>query len=443
MSDFNKQNNLRKKNDLKQSVDRLKRGVGAIRKDPLKKGGAIVFYFAVLVLLWTHRHEVLGYSSGDPLAPLNDLLAGLVAGTSALAVPTALTWAWGGPIGAGKVQDNLMRAGVVNAIGEAPTLISKDKDNQNPNIITYTFRSCGISLAAWMDSTDKIQTALNRTIADIRYGADHQHIQIATVPPTTILPNYITYHNRLLPCEQTVLLLGRSALGAVTIDLRTIPHLIIGGSTNSGKTTILKVLLLQCVQHGMEVYVADFKGAVDFGAWWANHCDVTDSLNGLVQTLEKFCAELERRKELFRAAGCSNIEQYNAQTTQHLRRMVFATDEAAFVFDKSGKTKEEKELIDKIAAKLSIITAQGRAFGLHTFLSTQRPDAQVFPPFVRSNIDTRICGRADKVLSEIILGSTIADELIPKTSQGRFVLNDGCGSNVTVFQSYCLPDLTP
>ena len=224
MSDFNKQNNLRKKNDLKQSVDRLKRGVGAIRKDPLKKGGAIVFYFAVLVLLWTHRHEVLGYSSGDPLAPLNDLLAGLVAGTSALAVPTALTWAWGGPIGAGKVQDNLMRAGVVNAIGEAPTLISKDKDNQNPNIITYTFRSCGISLAAWMDSTDKIQTALNRTIADIRYGADHQHIQIATVPPTTILPNYITYHNRLLPCEQTVLLLGRSALGAVTIDLRTIPH---------------------------------------------------------------------------------------------------------------------------------------------------------------------------------------------------------------------------
>lgn len=137
MSDFNKQNNLRKKNDLKQSVDRLKRGVGAIRKDPLKKGGAIVFYFAVLVLLWTHRHEVLGYSSGDPLAPLNDLLAGLVAGTSALAVPAALTWAWGGPIGAGKVQDNLMRAGVVNAIGEAPTLTSKEKD---PNTSTLPRR---------------------------------------------------------------------------------------------------------------------------------------------------------------------------------------------------------------------------------------------------------------------------------------------------------------
>ena len=64
----------------------------------------------------------------------------------------------------------------------------------------------------------------------------------------------------------------------------------------------------------------------------------------------------------------------------------------------------------------------------------------MFPPFVRSNIDTRICGQADKILSEIVLGSTIADEVIPKNVPGRFVINDGCGNGVTVFQSYCLPD---
>lgn len=439
MFDNDKKNELLQKDALKQNIDRVKNGVGAVTTEP-KKAVGLVSCWAVLAVFWKARHTLLGYALGDPLAPLKDLLTASIIGVSALATPSALLWAWGGPLEAGAVQDDMIRAGIVNSIGEPPVLAHVEKAH---DLKIYTFQACGIPLKDWMDSADVLQTVLNRSIGEIRYGADHQHIQIVTAPPTTILPNYITYHNRLLPCEQTVLLLGRSVLGAVTIDLRTIPHLIIGGSTNSGKTTILKVLLLQCVQHGMAVYVADFKGAVDFGAWWADHCDVTDSLDGLVQTLEKFCAELERRKKLFRAAGCSNIEQYNAQTAQHLHRMVFATDEAAFVFDKSGKTKEEKELIDKIAAKLSIITAQGRAFGLHTFLSTQRPDAQIFPPFVRSNIDTRICGRADKVLSEIILGSTIADELIPKTSQGRFVLNDGCGSNVTVFQSYCLPDLTP
>ena len=439
MFDNDKKNELLQKDELKQNIDRVMKGVGAVTTEPRKAVG-LVSCWAVLAVFWKARHTLLGYALSDPLAPLKDLLTASIIGVSAVAAHSALLWAWGGPLEAGAVQDDMIRAGIVNSIGEPPVLAHVEKAH---DLKIYTFQACGIPLKDWMDSADALQTVLNRSIGEIRYGADHQHIQIVTAPPTTILPTYITYHNRLLPCEQTVLLLGRSVLGAVTIDLRTIPHLIIGGSTNSGKTTILKVLLLQCVQHGMAVYVADFKGAVDFGAWWADHCDVTDSLDGLVRTLEKFCAELERRKKLLRAAGCSNIEQYNAQTAQHLRRMVFATDEAAFVFDKSGKSKEEKELIDKIAAKLSIITAQGRAFGLHTFLSTQRPDAQVFPPFVRSNIDTRICGRADKVLSEIILGSTIADELIPKTSQGRFVLNDGCGSNVTVFQSYCLPDLTP
>ena len=434
-----KKDELRQKDELKQNIDRVTKGVGAVTTEPRKAVG-LVSCWAVLALFWKARHTLLGYALGDPLAPLKDLLTASIIGVSAVAAPSALLWAWGGPLEAGAVQDDMIRAGIVNSIGEPPVLAHVEKAH---DLKIYTFQACGIPLKDRMDSADALQTVLNRSIGEIRYGADHQHIQIVTAPPTTILPNHITYHDRLLPCEQTVLLLGRSVLGAVTIDLRTIPYLIIGGSTNSGKTTILKVLLLQCFQHGMAVYVADFKGAVDFGAWWADHCDVTDSLDGLVQTLEKFCAELERRKKLFRTAGCSNIEHYNAQTAQHLRRMVFATDEATFVFDKSGKSKEEKDLIDKIAAKLSIITAQGRAFGLHTFLSTQRPDAQVFPPFVRSNIDTRICGRADTVLSEIILGSTIADELIPKTSQGRFVLNDGCGSNVTVFQSYRLPDLTP
>lgn len=282
---------------------------------------------------------------------------------------------------------------------------------------------------------------INRTISDIRFGADHQHIQITTAPPTTSLPTCITYHNGLLPQEQTVLLLGRSVTGEVSIDLVTTPHIILAGATGSGQTYTLKLLLAQCVQHGMEVHIADFKGGVDFSSdWWQDCCTLTYTLDGLVQMLDGFLRELEQRKALFRAARCSSLKQYNAQAGRRLQRMVFATDEAAFVFDKSGKSKAEKELIDQIAAKLSILTAQGRAFGIHTMLATQRPDSNVFPPFVRSNIDTRICGQADKILSEIVLGSTIADEVIPKNVPGRFVINDGCGNGVTVFQSYCLPD---
>ena len=444
-TNHDKQESLALETKIKQTCKRLLRGVGAIRENPAKAVPIVPFY-ALLTVFYAARHKLLGYAPGDLLAPLNDLLAVLVTGVPAVAAPPALLWAVGGPKEAGKVQDNLLRAGLVNSAGEAPTLISTERDPNNPNVKIYTFESCGIALTTWMDSADKIQTCLNMTIADIRYGIDHQHIQLSAASPMTMLPTDLRYHRGLLPQEHTVLLLGLSAMGPFMLDLRYTPHLMIGGSTNSGKSVTLKFLLFQCVAHGMEVTIADFKGGVDFCApWWRKSVRLVYDLEGLVQLLDTFMEALDERKKLFREEGCSNIEQYNtkierAQPVQLLPRMVFATDEAAFVLDKSGHTKEEKELIDKIAAKLNVLTAQGRAFGLHVFLSTQRPDSQVIPSFVRSNIDTRICGRADKILSEIVLGSTIANEVIPKTAQGRFVMNDGCGNSATVFQSYYLPD---
>ena len=79
----------------------------------------------------------------------------------------------------------------------------------------------------------------------------------------------------------------------------------------------------------------------------------------------------------------------------------------------------------KIESELSIIARQGRAFGIHLVLATQRPDATILNGQIRNNIDTRICGRADNVLSQIILDNTDASDKIAKSSQGRFLTNSG------------------
>ena len=80
---------------------------------------------------------------------------------------------------------------------------------------------------------------------------------------------------------------------------------------------------------------------------------------------------------------------------------------------------------------LSTIAWQGRAFGIHLILATQRPDATIIPGQIRNNMDFRVCGRADSVLSQIILDNTSAAEQIPKDARGRFITGDG-----TVFQGY-------
>ena len=98
---------------------------------------------------------------------------------------------------------------------------------------------------------------------------------------------------------------------------------------------------------------------------------------------------------------------------------------------KTGADNERKKLLAQIENKLSTIARQGRAFGIHRILTTQRPDATIIPDQIRNNMDFRVCGRADSVLSQIILDNTSAAEQIPKDARGRFITGDG-----TVFQGY-------
>ena len=218
--------------------------------------------------------------------------------------------------------------------------------------------------------------------------------------------------------------LFKNNLGLESVDLSKIPHILLCGSTGSGKSILLKVLLVQSLKKNAIVSIADFKGGVDFPKVWHNKCKICFDEDTLLTLLTELTDELERRKKLFRDTGCANIGD-------SLQRHIFACDEVAEVLDKTGLTKEQKERIGLIESRLSIIARQGRAFGIHLILATQRPDANILSGQIRNNIDCRVCGRADTILSQIILDNTTAAEQIPKHKAGRFILHDG-----TVFQGF-------
>lgn len=151
----------------------------------------------------------------------------------------------------------------------------------------------------------------------------------------------------------------------------------------------------------------------------------------LLAILAELIRELHHRKKLFASAGLPNIDQYNAETGADLRRLIFACDEVAEVLDRTGLSKEQKELVNQIESRLATIARLGRAFGIHLILATQRPDANLLSGQIRNNLNCRICGRADNILSQLILDNTDAANQIPKDAKGRFMLHDG-----TVFQGY-------
>ena len=133
----------------------------------------------------------------------------------------------------------------------------------------------------------------------------------------------------------------------------------------------------------------------------------------LLSTLKELVGELETRKEELRYSGCRNIHQYNTEIRDTFRRIIFGCDEVAELLDPTGRSKADKEQIEIIKGYLATLARQGRAMGIHLLLATQRPDVKVMDGQIKNNIDCRICGRADLILSQIILDNGSAAEISP------------------------------
>lgn len=428
---------LNEKNQIKRRAvwRNLWQRLSLVSDEPLK------FLFLALYLIgagyvWQNQNAIAGLAEGQPLfspilkaAMTHAVSAYLLAGGAVLIVLMVY------PFGRKAVKDQLQSIGLVNHAGMTPALLRQKRDKENPSVMVWEFQNQSIPLVAWEDKRAAIEAALDVSVVKLAYGKSKSRVLLFAVPAKTSLPETLRWSDRNLSPENFVLKLGESLTGAVTVNLAHIPHILLGGSTGSGKSVLLKLLLMQSLRKGAEVYIADFKGGVDYPKVWHEKCRMCFTEEELLYTLSQLVAVMESRKKLLLETDCPNLDAYNAATGMNLPRLVFACDEVAEMLDKTGRSKEDKEQLAQIENKLSTIARLGRAFGIHMILATQRPDATVIPGQIKNNLDYRVCGRADMVLSQIILDNGSAAEQIPKDARGRFITGDG-----TVFQAYLLDD---
>ena len=396
----------------------------------------LVLYILGAVLIWHTQADIAASTEKiEYISPIAEFAAKNIFVAYLIIVGIAVTILILTPIGKRSVQEQLKSIGLVNHAEAVPELKSKRKDKQNPKITIWEFTSQGIPLKAWKDKKEAIETALDITIVKMKNGSGKSRVLIYAVPAVSDLPDMIEWKDKCLSTQSFILNLGESFTGPVTVDLARVPHILLGGATGSGKSVLLKLLLMQANKKGANVCIADFKGGVDFSPIWHKECRMCFEEQDTLEPLTELTEELERRKQLLKASGLPNIDHYNTATGENLQRYIFACDELAEMLDKTGLTKEQKEIAVKIESRLSVIARQGRAFGIHLILATQRPDSTILNGQIKNNINCRICGRADNVLSMIILDSTDAADQIPEDAQGRFLLHDG-----TIFQAYWIND---
>jgi DNA segregation ATPase FtsK/SpoIIIE, S-DNA-T family len=242
------------------------------------------------------------------------------------------------------------------------------------------------------------------------------------------------------------LFLGRDSAGhALVRDLTAMPHILIGGTTGSGKSvclnTIITSILFTRSPRDVKLILVDPK-MVEM-AMFAKiphlMCPVVSDMSKVYSILEWLIGKMQERYSMLAEAGVKNIVGYNAlsreqiierfqptsdedkmRLTYHMPYIILIVDELADLM-MSGP-REVESAITRLAQK-------SRAVGIHLVLATQRPSVDVVTGLIKSNHPCRIAFQmATRVDSRTILDSMGAEKLI---GQGDMLLMQPGASKLT------------
>lgn len=342
------------------------------------------------------------------------------------------------PIKKSKYADAFVKAGVVNAAGEPPMLKTERKiiDPEYGGCKLLDFQSNGISLAELNDKKDQIATAIKQTIYYIYTGVTVDRAELIVGPPDAMLPTDIAWSDEYTPKDDSIYVLGMALPHRLlTYSTDVSPNLLVAAATGGGKTNFIRSQIKQALARGTQVILIDKKRGIDFGKTITDRVKLLKDDAEIESSLEEVVTEMERRFDEIALTQCAtNIKEYR-EAGRQMQRILIVVDEMAQLSQLSkGATAEEKKRLQNIISMLCKICQLGRAAGITTVLSTQRPSADVIDGQIRSDINVRICGRADENLSRVVFGDGRADEQVPKNVRGRFMLEDG-----TQFQAFIVP----
>ncbi len=224
------------------------------------------------------------------------------------------------------------------------------------------------------------------------------------------------------------LFLGKDASGEpLTYDLAAMPHLLIAGTTGSGKSVAMNTIIMGFLYtkkpSDLKLVLVDPKMVEMSQFKEIPHlmCPVVTDMGKAAAILEWAVTKMDERYELLAEAGCRDLETYNSTPWEELKerlgveseeesariprklpRMVFIIDELA---DLMMTNKEVETSIVRIAQK-------ARAVGIHLILATQRPQANVVTGLIKSNMPSRLCFKVSSGMDSRIVMDQKGGELL-------------------------------
>lgn len=293
--------------------------------------------------------------------------------------------------------------------------------NRGPSVTRYELQpQAGVKISRITNLSDDI--ALNLATAGVRIeapipgkpavGIEVPNQNRATVSIRSVLESQ-AFQNSDAPLTMA---LGKDISGQVQVaDLAKMPHLLIAGTTGSGKSVctngIIISLLYRCTPEELKLILIDPKVVefADYNGIPHLAMPVVTEPRKAAGALGSAVAEMEKRYQQFAENNVRDIKGYNRlaeahEELEHMPYIVIVIDEMADLMMTAGK--EVEDYICRLAQK-------ARAAGMHLIAATQRPSVDVVTGLIKANIPSRIgLSLSSQVDSRTILDSGGAEKLL-------------------------------
>lgn len=224
---------------------------------------------------------------------------------------------------------------------------------------------------------------------------------------------------------KTTVALGRYAQGDAAVSvIEKMPHVLIAGATNSGKSicvhSMIVSLLYRAKPDEIKFLLIDPK-RVELTLYEGiphlydpkvpcEDVNVVKDAQGAVKSLQALVKVMEKRMKIFEIAKVKNIESYNAWAAEHNEEKAFYI--VVIIDEMADLMLQTKAAIEDSIQRLA---QMGRALGIHLILCTQRPSTNVITGVIKANLPSRIALQVtSKIDSRVVLDANGADTLLGK-----------------------------
>ena len=313
-----------------------------------------------------------------------------------------------------KIKDLLEKLAMFKIDGDVVRTYS------GPVVTTFEFKPApNVKVSKILNLQDDLAMALKAQTIRIQApipGKDVVGIEVPNVDMETIYMREILesdlFQNSSSPLT---MILGKDIVGQPFItDLKKLPHLLIAGTTGSGKSVGINGMILSLLYKNspddLKMIMIDPK-MLEFSMY----NDIPHLLTPVItkpmeaiNALANMVAEMEKRYTMMATTRTKNIENYNEKAIKEgldkFPYIVIIIDELADLMMTSGK---------EVEVSIARIAQKARACGIHLVVATQRPSVDVVTGLIKANLPSRISYKVgQKVDSKIILDSMGAESLL-------------------------------